>query len=73
GALKVARKNMNQAGENGTAPLAVAKAIFRAASSTSSRLRYSVGADAKMLLSLRRLIPEKIFFGLVRSQVFKGL
>ena len=49
----------------------VAKAIFQAASDTSNRLRYTVGGDAKMLLLLRRLLPETWFYGIVRSQVMK--
>jgi NAD(P)-dependent dehydrogenase (short-subunit alcohol dehydrogenase family) len=69
--VAVATANMNAAGDKGEKPEVVAKAIFQAASDTSNRLRYTVGGDAKMLLLLRRLLPETWFYGIVRSQVMK--
>lgn len=69
--VAVATANMNAAGDKGEKPEVVAKAIFQAASDTSNRLRYTVGSDAKMLLLLRRLLPETWFYGIVRSQVMK--
>ena len=69
--VAIATANMNAAGDKGEKPEVVAKAIFQAASDTSNRLRYTVGGDAKMLLLLRRLLPETWFYGIVRSQVMK--
>lgn len=69
--VAIATANMNAAGDKGERPEVVAKAIFQAASDTSNRLRYTVGGDAKMLLLLRRLLPETWFYGIVRSQVMK--
>ncbi|MDQ3232918.1 MAG: SDR family oxidoreductase, partial [Pseudobdellovibrionaceae bacterium] len=69
--LRVARLNMNEAGRRGTHPTKVAAAIYTAATSTGGQLRFTVGQDAKMLLGLRRMLPESAFYGLVRSQIFK--
>lgn len=70
--LKIARDNISKAVKNSSEPIEVAKVIFDAASSDSSQLRYRAGTDAKLLLTLRRLIPENLFFSIVRSQIFKG-
>lgn len=61
--------NMERSVADGVAPEKVAKAIYKAATDGSVRLRYPVGAPAPMLLMLRRLIPERLFFKLIRSQV----
>lgn len=46
----------------GSAPAAVAQAIYRAATDASWRLRYPVGGDAWQVWLLRRLLPEGLFF-----------
>ena len=71
-ALKLGRANMRKAVENPTKPIEVAKVIFEAATSTSTQLRYKVGNDAKLILYLRRLLPERLFFAIIHSQIFKG-
>jgi NAD(P)-dependent dehydrogenase (short-subunit alcohol dehydrogenase family) len=46
--------------ERGMEPRAVAQVILRAAT-TRPRLRYLVGRDAKLLMLLKRLLPESLF------------
>jgi short-subunit dehydrogenase len=70
--LKLARNNIKKAVESASEPIEVAKVIFEAATSESSQLRYKAGGDAKLILALRRLIPESLFFSIIKSQVFKG-
>lgn len=44
---------------NGSRPEVVGKAILHALTSRRPRLRYAVGKDARMLLTLPRLVPER--------------
>jgi NAD(P)-dependent dehydrogenase (short-subunit alcohol dehydrogenase family) len=60
--------------EGGMEPGAVAQAILRIATSARPRLRYRVGRAAKVLITLKRLLPEPLFervrrraFGTTRS------
>ena len=55
--------------ERGMEPRAVAQVILRAAT-TRPRLRYLVGRDAKVLMLLKRLLPESLFER-VRRRVFQ--
>jgi NAD(P)-dependent dehydrogenase (short-subunit alcohol dehydrogenase family) len=55
--------------ESGMEPRAVAQVILHAAT-TRPRLRYLVGRDAKVLLLLKRLLPESLFER-VRRRVFQ--
>ncbi len=59
-------KNINQTVGSGSHPRVVAKAIFEAATDGSFRLRYSIGRNAKPLLTLRRLLPEDLYVNIVR-------
>ncbi len=70
--LKIARNNIKKAVERSSEPIEVAKVIFEAAISNSSQLRYKAGSDAKLILMLRKLVPESVFFSIIQSQVFKG-
>ncbi len=63
-------KTMNAAGDKGASPAVVAAAIFKAATDGGERLRYVVGADAKGLLALRRLLPFAAYRGLIRKAIF---
>jgi NAD(P)-dependent dehydrogenase (short-subunit alcohol dehydrogenase family) len=56
-----------EAGGKGADPIDVAAAIFRAANAGGWKLRFPVAAPAPMLLTLRKLLPESWFFGIVRS------
>jgi len=64
-----AMPNMNKAGETAPGPEVVAKAIYRAATDGSWKLRYQ--ANTMGLLTLRRLLPTGLFMSIVRSQVVK--
>ena len=57
---------MDDAGAKGAPPELVARAIVAAAGDTSSRLRYTVGIDAKSVLFLRRFIPDSWYQGAIR-------
>jgi NAD(P)-dependent dehydrogenase (short-subunit alcohol dehydrogenase family) len=56
-----------ESGAKGEDPAVVAKAIFKAASDKSNKMRYPVGSPAPMLLTLRKMIPDSWFFGIVKS------
>jgi len=56
-------------GENAKGPAIIAKKIFEAANDNSFRLRYSAGGGAPFILFLRRIIPDSLFFRIVRSSV----
>jgi len=45
----------------------VAVAIFKAANDNSNKMRFPVGSPAPMLLRLRKLLADTIWFGIVRS------
>lgn len=71
--LKTVFNNTQSSGTNGESPEVVAKAIYKAATDGSKKLRYPVGSPANWLLPLRKLLPESWFFAIVRSNVEKGL
>lgn len=52
----------------GSPPEAVAKRIGKVLATTRPRMRYMVGVDARLLLGLRRWLPEAWFHALIRSQ-----
>ncbi|RHX88864.1 SDR family oxidoreductase [Leptospira stimsonii] len=45
---------------------AVAKVIYKAANSSSGRLRYVIGMDAKSLLGLRKFLSDGVLFGIMK-------
>ncbi len=61
---------MSAAAARGAPASAVAETIWRAATDGSRRLRYVVGADARQLLLLRRLLGPSLFMRIVRRQLF---
>jgi NAD(P)-dependent dehydrogenase (short-subunit alcohol dehydrogenase family) len=61
---------MDDFGRTGSPPEAVAGVIFKAATDGSKRLRYPAGQIAGGILLLRKLLPDRLFFGFVR-QVLK--
>lgn len=69
--VEVVTANYNHAGNNGAPSSLVAEAIFKAASDSSERLRYTVGTDARGLLAVRGLVPESWFYSLIRSIVLR--
>jgi NAD(P)-dependent dehydrogenase (short-subunit alcohol dehydrogenase family) len=56
-----------EAGEKGEDPIIVAKAILKAANDDNYKMRYPVGNPAPMLLRLRKLLPDSLWFGVVNS------
>ena len=60
---------MQQAGATAPGPELVAKAIWRAATDRSGRLRYPVNSRA--ILWARHLLGTRLFMAIVRSQVVK--
>jgi short-subunit dehydrogenase len=48
-------------------PEVVAKTIYRAATDGTNRLRYAVGKPGPMLLKLRKLLSDKLYFLMVRK------
>jgi short-subunit dehydrogenase len=55
------------AGDKGASSEAVARVIFKAANDSSTKMRYPIAYPANVLLPLRRLVPERLFFWMVRQ------
>lgn len=62
-------RNMAAAGESAPDGQTVAEAIYLAATDGSDRLRY--GVNTKGLLAMRRILPEGLFFRLVKAVMLK--
>lgn len=54
-------KKIEKAAENGQTPEEVAAVIFQAATDGSKRMRYVSGGQAKVLIFLKRVLPERAF------------
>jgi len=52
----------------GAGPEAVAKTIERAISSTRPRARYRVTASARLMIGQRRLMPDRLWDLVMRTQ-----
>jgi len=66
-------QNMQKVGAEAVGPEIVAKTIYKAANDNSNRLRYAVGSQAPLLAFLRRILPNSLFFKIIKSAVEKGL
>ena len=64
--------NIQTQSSNAANPEIVAKTIYKAATDGRSKLRYAVGGIGPLLLFMRRLVPEKWFFGIIKMVVEKG-
>lgn len=66
---------LDQTGPGGSTSEDAAAVIFRAATDGKATLRYSVGRDAKVLLSARKVLPDRVFLPMIRwslnPEVFK--
>jgi hypothetical protein len=51
---------VREVGERGVAPEKVAKVIAHALTARRPRTRYLVGADARAMVLLRKLLPDRI-------------
>jgi hypothetical protein len=47
----------------------VAQVVYQAVTDGSWKMRYQ--ANSKLILTARKLLPDSIFFGLVRNSVLK--
>lgn len=70
---KTVFKNTQATEKKGSAPIVVAKKIFKAANSTSYRIRYAVGGQGPMLLVFRRLLPLRWFMSIIRMATERGM
>lgn len=70
---KVTMTFTQKAGENAPGPEVVARTIFKAANDDSYKLRYPAGIQSSLFLVIRRLLPNRLFFLLVRKVMEKGL
>lgn len=68
-----ANQNMLSFYTNAPTAKVVARKVWKAANSSSFRLRYVVGFSGNLFLVIRKLIPFSWFRFLVRSQVEKGI
>jgi short-subunit dehydrogenase len=64
-----AMPNMQKAGEKAPDGKLVANVIYRAVTAGSWKMRY--GANSKMILSLRKVLPDSLFFAVVRGAVLR--
>lgn len=64
--------NTQEAGANAPGSEVVAKAVWKAATDSSYRLRYPAGVQASILLFVRRIFPFRLFRSMVRMVVEKG-
>jgi NAD(P)-dependent dehydrogenase (short-subunit alcohol dehydrogenase family) len=58
-AFEKMQANLERFGSNATAPEVVAQAIHKALTARRPRTRYAVGPDAKLLVPLSRLLPDR--------------
>jgi NAD(P)-dependent dehydrogenase (short-subunit alcohol dehydrogenase family) len=61
-----AEKLSQETGNNGEPPELVAQEIFKAATDGSNKMRYPIGKPAPLLLTLRKLLPDSLYFYLMR-------
>lgn len=66
--LATLRATIGQATRFGSPPEAVARRIGKVLATSRPRLRYLVGVDARLVLGLRRVLPEAWFHALIRGQ-----
>jgi short-subunit dehydrogenase len=64
-----AMPNLQKAGENAPGGEVVAQVVYDAVTDGSWKMRYQ--ANSKLILTARKLLPDSIFFALVRNSVIK--
>jgi short-subunit dehydrogenase len=67
--IEKAMPNMQKAGENAPDGRLVAEVIYRAVTDESWKLRYTV--NSRLILGLRKILPDRLFFAIVRNAVLK--
>ncbi|MBW4620961.1 MAG: SDR family oxidoreductase [Cyanosarcina radialis HA8281-LM2] len=63
--------SLSQLDDRGSTPEMVAELIYRAANDPSPQLRYPAGKDVSLFLRLRKLLPDSLFFKIVRDRLEK--
>ena len=63
--------NLRSLNAGGSSARKVARVIFRATRDRSDRLRYIAGGDARLLLKMRKVLPDGLFFNLIRNLLEK--
>jgi len=58
-----------QMNSRGALPKVAAKVIFRATTDGRRKLRYLAGPDVKLFLAARKLLPDGLFFRIIKSQL----
>ena len=48
-------------------PEVVAKSIYKAATANSNQMRYAVGKPGPLLLQLRKMLSDRLYFWMVRK------
>lgn len=66
---KAFKSILKNGGSQGSESIDVSKVILRAANDTSNKLRYTVGIDAKLILFLKWLIPNRLIFWVTQRLV----
>lgn len=67
----LAMRNMDKTVQKGSGSRTVAKTIYKAAVDRGWKLRYRTGKNAGLLLTMRKLLPDGAFFGLIHSTILK--
>ena len=66
------RESMQQAGDQGSQPIVVAKTIYRAATDGSDQMRYIAGSDAEELIAARKAMDDGEYFAMMKAQMGKA-
>lgn len=67
--IKKAMPYMLNSGNTGSEPSGIAELIYKAANDQSWRLRYSGGKNAVLALTMRKLLPDRLFNAAIRKMV----
>lgn len=67
--IEKAMPNMQKSGENAPDGELVANVIYRAVNDGTWKMRYT--ANSRMILALRKLLPDALFFAVVRNAVLR--
>jgi short-subunit dehydrogenase len=69
--INKAMPNLMGAGATGSSPEHVARVIYKAATDGKWKLRYPAGGNAGSILFLRKMLPDSIFNGIMRSVIVR--
>lgn len=66
------KSRMDKSVHRGSHPKVVARTIYKAATSRSWKLRYSTGSMSKLVFSLRKILPDRLFHFIIRTATAGG-